>query len=187
MCVFEVVSESIATLKCATCSIPLQAKFWFIFVVSVCVREGLHHFKATEVLRIDLPTDSGNFVIHGRVVMANMDPGPNGQQNASAYLFTQNGKSLLDRVDIRIDHFGGGGANQTSMYLQSLFSMPASNTSRDIEIYTGHRYAIRHPGGPGGGGTDRPQRVDRAARLVLPHHAPAVCWTALSSTVMKRS
>jgi 2-methylaconitate cis-trans-isomerase PrpF len=50
-----------------------------------------------------------------------------------------------------------------------------------------HRHAIRHPGGRCGGGTDRPQRVDRAARLVLPHHAPAVCWTALSSTVMKRS
>jgi hypothetical protein len=50
-----------------------------------------------------------------------------------------------------------------------------------------HRHAIRPPGGRCGGGTDRPQRVDRAARLVLPHHAPAVCWTALSSTVMKRS
>jgi hypothetical protein len=50
-----------------------------------------------------------------------------------------------------------------------------------------HRHAIRHPGGRCGGGTDRLQRVDRAARLVLPHHAPAVCWTALSSTVMKRS
>ena len=50
-----------------------------------------------------------------------------------------------------------------------------------------HRHAIWQPAGRCGGGTDRPQRVDRAARLVLPHHAPAVCWTALSSTVMKRS
>ena len=38
-----------------------------------------------------------------------------------------------------------------------------------------------------GAAVERPQRLDRAARLVLPHYTPDVCWTALSSTVMKRS
>ena len=91
---------------------------------------NLHNFADSVVLRIDLrPTDVGKFVVFGRVVISNWDGDP---QFAIARLTTLDGKTELDKVDVRIGDWSNNPSQSIS--LQAVLELGQPNADPIVDL-----------------------------------------------------
>lgn len=92
--------------------------------------EVLKHFDETVVLRLDLrPTDTGKYVVFGRVSIENWD---DDAQFASAKLTTLDGKTQLDRVDVRLSGHEDG--SRQTLCLQAILELGNSKATPIVDL-----------------------------------------------------
>jgi hypothetical protein len=94
----------------------------------------------TVILRLKATRDDGvKYVILGKVVIQNIDG--NDAQNATARLVTDDGKTELDKANVRIAKQDGNDVGAQSVSLQGMLDLSTEDNIVDL------RCSLPHPGG----------------------------------------
>lgn len=102
-----------------------------VFIAELESEQLLREFEEKVILRLNVRDDVGNYLIIGKVILTNQD---GDYQDARARLTTLEGKTNLDRADVRIGPYNEPSVGAQEISLQATMSLPSSYTSPYVEL-----------------------------------------------------